>query len=548
MEKPLPVVPGANFDNTTSPEKISKLKQQEGGPPLPTLGGNHSTLVGTNSYTTSKSPTIWNSLWSYILGGNTTRQNNGGPPNKHRKTHFSTTIPQRPQVELDSTTYVRNVVLALWDNISGPRLEQVWGGQTKFSNNLNINNNINNDIGGSDNSTNEPKEEDLLYAARYTLGGEIVSESTHMETKFQVVPDRGYFSHSRLFHATYHGQSTLFALSLIFSLDTLPNYLRLHHVVNDRVQHLVNMYVYLLKKRPPDSALDVFSSQVPNFIKDLDAIFDTKLAPVIFEKTMFAGTPLGDDLEFLAKAVTSHLQTHGSTVVIGTAEQQINSYMETLSLFLSCDEKKRSSTRVVPGRGYVPDLLLQGIIGAKIPDESIILSMLPTTLVDLQTMTVKQTHPYHEYTVLRKEYMKLRNTKLVSSSARKENLWTAQEGLFRLVKQSAPCISRILNDVFRLPMHLREGFIAHSMKLLSRKAVVLIKYVEALLSQPEEGVRSEVLDPGIIKKIRQDLDLSDQCFTVLLGIAEKMSPGIYITLVGDPGKIEEKFIELFESF
>jgi len=37
-------------------------------------------------------------------------------------------------------------------------------------------------------------------------------------------------------------------------------------------------------------------------------------------------------------------------------------------------------------------------------------------------------------------------------------------------------------------------------------------------------------------------------FSVLLGIAEKLSPGIYVALAGDPASIEAKFVELFESF
>lgn len=39
---------------------------------------------------------------------------------------------------------------------------------------------------------------------------------------------------------------------------------------------------------------------------------------------------------------------------------------------------------------------------------------------------------------------------------------------------------------------------------------------------------------------------SEQDFSVLLGIAEKLAPGTYVTLAGDPTAIEEKFIELFE--
>lgn len=53
----------------------------------------------------------------------------------------------------------------------------------------------------------------------------------------------------------------------------------------------------------------------------------------------------------------------------------------------------------------------------------------------------------------------------------------------------------------------------------------------------------------MLKKLRTDLDLlPDADFLLLLGVAERLSPGIYFALAGDPATIEEKFIELFESF
>lgn len=43
-----------------------------------------------------------------------------------------------------------------------------------------------------------------------------------------------------------------------------------------------------------------------------------------------------------------------------------------------------------------------------------------------------------------------------------------------------------------------------------------------------------------------DLDLTSEAdFSVLLGIAEKLSPGIYVALAGDPQLIAEKVMEIF---
>lgn len=52
-----------------------------------------------------------------------------------------------------------------------------------------------------------------------------------------------------------------------------------------------------------------------------------------------------------------------------------------------------------------------------------------------------------------------------------------------------------------------------------------------------------------IQRIREDLKLTaDADFLAVLGVAEKLSPGVYMTLAGDPLLMEERFIELFESF
>jgi len=57
------------------------------------------------------------------------------------------------------------------------------------------------------------------------------------------------------------------------------------------------------------------------------------------------------------------------------------------------------------------------------------------------------------------------------------------------------------------------------------------------------------LEASIVKKIRLDLEMSSEAdFSIVLGIAEKLSPGIYVALAGDPASIELKFVELFESF
>jgi hypothetical protein len=102
---------------------------------------------------------------------------------------------------------------------------------------------------------------------------------------------------------------------------------------------------------------------------------------------------------------------------------------------------------------------------------------MPSTIIDVSQQSVKQTYLFHEYTVLRKESLAIEIEKIYAMK-RKENIW---EDLFRPVKIVAPCVQQMIADLYRLPMFLRESFVLQSMKLLIRKAVLLIKYVEAEL-------------------------------------------------------------------
>jgi hypothetical protein len=308
---------------------------------------------------------------------------------------------------------------------------------------------------------------------------------------------------------------------------------------------LVKKLQAMLEKVPEGGMLR-FTQELGKFCTNMEQLFTPQLPTFNIRRTIFANNQVVD-LDFVTKAITSHLQTHGSTVVTGSNEDAVNMYIESLALFLGPRERKRASL-AAPGREYVPDLLLQGIIGedVKLADDKVIESMLPTTWIDLDTRVVKQTHPFHEYAVLRKEFIYLEVDKLVGvSHPVEQNMWSARDGLFRLLKAGPSLlVTRILTEVCRLQQQeLREGYIAQAMRLLMRKAVVLIKYVDAELAE------ATTLGEGVVKRIRTDLSIPhDADFDVLLAIAEKLRPGSYVTLAGDPTTIEEKFIELFESF
>jgi len=293
--------------------------------------------------------------------------------------------------------------------------------------------------------------------------------------------------------------------------------------------------------------METFTTHLYTFITNMEILYNSQLTPLKFSQTAFSISEQDIDIDFLSRVLTSHLQTHGYSVVIGDDEKAVNMLVDTLSLFLIDPQDRKRSSRVIGKRGFIPDLIIQGILDSQerqnTPDEDIIQSLFPITMIDLKSQSVKQTHPYHEYSVLRKEYMDLELMKLTSNKTLKE--WQAKDGLFKTMRTNSILIENILKDAFGLPRSLRETFLAQSVKGLIRKSVLLIKYVEAEL----EKNKNAHLEHTIVKKVRADLDLGNENdFGVLLGISEKLSPGIYVALAGDPASIEEKFVELFESF
>jgi len=89
-----------------------------------------------------------------------------------------------------------------------------------------------------------------------------------------------------------------------------------------------------------------------------------------------------------------------------------------------------------------------------------------------------------------------------------------------------------MHDLHLLPYvcGVREGFIDNFLRLLDRKALALIKYVEA-----KSSFGTVPLDHTGKRQLRQDLQLATEAdYSIVLTRAEKLHPGIYTFLNGDP--------------
>lgn len=145
--------------------------------------------------------------------------------------------------------------------------------------------------------------------------------------------------------------------------------------------------------------------------------------------------------------------------------------------------------------GYVPDLILQGIHGnAKlVRNSAYIQGSMPVTLVDLNRRNVTQTHPFHQFRLLRCEFHQAVLYKLLR--IKKTNLWNTQETLFQQVKDPSAIVRKLVFESMRLPEQLILPYISIALKNLMARTYTLVKYVEGL----EQG------SPGIAEENKQNL-------------------------------------------
>ncbi|KAL6056997.1 Spindle pole body component, variant 3 [Balamuthia mandrillaris] len=398
--------------------------------------------------------TLWDTLWRWSRGPDKKMG-----PNTQRRKQKGCMLPtkiHKTVAKLEGTTWLSSLQLSLWDNIFGPRVDHVWVG-----------------VG------NIEEAEDA--AARHSLSGELSQEETApnlqlIETKFHVFSELGFAMTALLFTAPMEGTPSKFSLAMIIPLDSLSQYLIFHRIAEDRLVHLACSLQALLSYYPKETAMNMFNPLLPSFVKAMEALRFASLPSchdTFFCKEAFI------DSNFLSKAITSHLQTCHCTTVIGSDIRMVNTFVMSLSLFLSPKEKVISSL-AQKGRGYVPGLLLQGIVGQGVlSDDVLIWSPWPTTLVDLNKQTVRQTRPFHQYALLRHEYMKQEIQQLVqSSNGRRGSRWTAPEGLLRNFEGPSPIVSNIFDETMKLPAPVRETFVAQQAHLLRRKAALFIKFVE----------------------------------------------------------------------
>ncbi|KAL4826246.1 hypothetical protein H8958_022094 [Nasalis larvatus] len=130
--------------------------------------------------------------------------------------------------------------------------------------------------------------------------------------------------------------------------------------------------------------------------------------------TVLNDDDIGDSCHegFLLNAISSHLQTCGCSVVVGSSAEKVNKIVRTLCLFLTAAERKCSRLcEAESSFKYESGLFVQGLLKDStgsfvLPFRQVMYAPYPTTHIDVDVNTVKQMPPCHEHIYNQRRYMR----------------------------------------------------------------------------------------------------------------------------------------------
>lgn len=440
--------------------------------------------------------------------------------------------PQSPavaktEVQVDDWCPVLAATFAYWDNILGPRVRHIWA----------------------------PKSQGLLllsdgevtFLANHTLNGEILrsAESGAVDVKFFVLAEKGVIIVSLIFDGELKGDKNTCALSIILPQSELSFYLPLHVVCVERLKHVIRKGRICMQKGY--NIISMLSSEIVPIMELLTSMKKHSVPEEVdLKDTVLNDDDIGDSCheDFLHKAISSHLQTCGCSMVVGSNPEKVNKIVLTLCLFLTPAERKCSRLCHPDGSfKYDTGLFVQGLLkdstGSFVfPFRQVLYSPYPTTHIDVDINTVKQMPPCHEHTYHQRRYMRAELSALWKAASEddfsSDNLINAQDSytpdlnIFQDVMHKDTLVKSFIDEVFLLKpgLSLRSVYLSHFLLLLHRKALTLLRYIEDETQKGKKPFRS-------LRNLKTDLDLTvEGDLNIIMAMAEKLRAGLHSFVFG----------------
>ncbi|XP_061700142.1 guanine nucleotide exchange factor C9orf72 homolog isoform X2 [Syngnathoides biaculeatus] len=403
--------------------------------------------------------------------------------------------PQSPavaksEIVIEGECPLLAATFAYWDNILGPRVHHIWAPKVDHMMFL--------------------SDGDVTFLANHTLNGEILrsAECGAVDVKFFVLAEKGVVIVSLIFDGELKGDKNTFALSIILPQTELAFYLPLHTICVERLKHAIRKGRIWMQKGY--NIIAVLSLEIVS-IMELFASMKTHNVPedIDVKETVLNDDDIGDSCheDFLHKAISSHLQTCGCSIVVGSNPEKVN--------------KDSTGSFVLPFR-------------------QVLYSPYPTTHIDVDINTVKQMPPCHEHTYNQRAYMRSELNTLWKTDSEEDippdtviptgDTFTPDLNIFQDVMHKDTLVKSFIDEVFMLKpgLSLRSAYLAQFLLLLHRKALTLLKYIEDETQKGKKPFRS-------LRNLKNDLDLMvEGDLNIVMAFAEKLRAGLHSFVFGKP--------------
>ncbi|KAM6037094.1 guanine nucleotide exchange factor C9orf72 homolog isoform X2 [Pelecanus crispus] len=434
----------------------------------------------------------------------------------------------KTEISLNGESPLLAATFAYWDNILGPRVRHIWAPKTE-------------QVLLSDG--------EITFLANHTLNGEILrnAESGAIDVKFFVLAEKRVIIVSLIFDGNWNGDRSTYGLSIILPQSELGFYLPLHRVCVDRLTHIIRKGRIWMHKG--QSIIPMLTGEVIPVMELLSSMKSHSVPEEIdISDTVLNDDDIGDSCHegFLLNAISSHLQTCGCSVVVGSSAEKVNKIVRTLCLFLTPSERKCSRLcRNESSFKYESGLFVQGLLkdatgSFVLPFRQVMYAPYPTTHIDVDVNTVKQMPPCHEHIYNQRRYMRSELTAFWRANSDEEmsqdhiihtdESFTPDLNVFQDILHRDTLVKAFLDQIFHLKpgLSLRSTFLAQFLLVLHRKALTLIKYIEDDTQKGKKPFKS-------LRSLKIDLDLTAEGdLNIIMALAEKLKPGLHSFIFGRP--------------
>ncbi|KAM9167759.1 guanine nucleotide exchange factor C9orf72 homolog isoform 2-T2 [Mergus octosetaceus] len=434
----------------------------------------------------------------------------------------------KTEIALNGESPLLAATFAYWDNILGPRVRHIWAPKTD-------------QVLLSDG--------EITFLANHTLNGEILrnAESGAIDVKFFVLAEKRVIIVSLIFDGNWNGDRSTYGLSIILPQSELGFYLPLHRVCVDRLTHIIRKGRIWMHKG--QSIIPMLTGEVIPVMELLSSMKSHSVPEEIdISETVLNDDDIGDSCHegFLLNAISSHLQTCGCSVVVGSSAEKVNKIVRTLCLFLTPSERKCSRLcRNESSFKYESGLFVQGLLkdatgSFVLPFRQVMYAPYPTTHIDVDVNTVKQMPPCHEHIYNQRRYMRSELTAFWRANSEEEmsqdpiihtdESFTPDLNVFQDILHRDTLVKAFLDQIFHLKpgLSLRSTFLAQFLLVLHRKALTLIKYIEDDTQKGKKPFKS-------LRSLKIDLDLTAEGdLNIIMALAEKIKPGLHSFIFGRP--------------